>query len=83
MDFMATDALGRKWQLATVQLDYAQPERFGLEYTDENGEKQRPIMVHCALLGSIEGVYERIYRTYCWLVPSMGGARASTNTDYK
>lgn len=54
MDFMATDALGRKWQLATVQLDYAQPERFGLEYTDENGEKQRPIMVHCALLGSIE-----------------------------
>lgn len=54
MDFMATDALGRKWQLATVQLDYAQPERFGLEYTDENGEKQRPIMIHCALLGSIE-----------------------------
>ena len=54
MDFMATDAIGRKWQLATVQLDYAQPERFGLEYTDENGEKQRPIMIHCALLGSIE-----------------------------
>lgn len=54
MDFMATDALGRKWQLATVQLDYAMPERFGLEYTDEQGMKQRPIMVHCALLGSIE-----------------------------
>lgn len=54
MDFMATDALGRKWQLATVQLDYAMPERFGLEYVDEQGTKQRPIMIHCALLGSIE-----------------------------
>lgn len=54
MDFMATDALGRKFQLATVQLDYAQPERFGLEYTTEDGSKQRPVMVHCALLGSIE-----------------------------
>ncbi len=54
MDFMATDAIGRKWQLATVQLDYAMPERFGLEYTNEDGVKQRPVMVHCALLGSIE-----------------------------
>ncbi|MEI6480779.1 MAG: threonine--tRNA ligase [Candidatus Saccharibacteria bacterium] len=54
MDFMATDALGRKTQLATVQLDYAQPERFNLEYTTEDGSKKRPIMVHCALLGSIE-----------------------------
>ena len=54
MDFMATDAIGRKFQLATVQLDYAQPERFGLEYTAEDGTKQRPVMVHCALLGSIE-----------------------------
>lgn len=54
MDFMATDALGRKTQLATVQLDYAQPERFDLEYTAEDGSKQRPVMVHCALLGSIE-----------------------------
>lgn len=54
MDFMATDALGRKFQLATVQLDYAQPERFDLEYTAEDGAKARPVMVHCALLGSIE-----------------------------
>jgi len=54
MDFMATDVLGRRWQLATVQLDYAQPERFDLEYTADNGSKQRPIMIHCALLGSIE-----------------------------
>lgn len=60
MDFMATDALGRKAQLATVQLDYAQPERFQLEYTAEDGSKKRPIMIHCALLGSIErfmGIY--------------------------
>ena len=54
MDFMAEDALGREWQLATVQLDYAQPERFGLEYTAEDGSKKRPVMVHCALIGSIE-----------------------------
>lgn len=54
MDFMATDALGRKFQLATVQLDYMMPERFGLDYTSEDGTKQRPVMIHCALLGSIE-----------------------------
>lgn len=54
MDFMATDAIGRQWQLATVQLDYAMPERFDLVYTAEDGSKQRPIMIHCALLGSIE-----------------------------
>ena len=54
MDFMAVDALGREWQLATVQLDYAMPKRFGLEYTDTDGTKKTPIMVHCALIGSIE-----------------------------
>ena len=54
MDFMAVDALGREWQLATVQLDYAMPTRFRLEYTAEDGSKKTPIMIHCALLGSIE-----------------------------
>jgi len=54
MDFMATDALGREWQVATVQLDYATPARFGLEYVDADGSKKTPIMVHCALLGAIE-----------------------------
>lgn len=54
MDFMAVDALGREWQLATVQLDYAMPARFGLEYTDADGSKKTPIMIHCALIGSIE-----------------------------
>jgi threonyl-tRNA synthetase len=54
MDFMATDAIGRKTQLATVQLDYAQPERFDLSYVAEDGLKKRPVMIHCALLGSLE-----------------------------
>ena len=54
MDFMAVDALGREWQLATVQLDYALPTRFHLEYTAEDGTKKTPIMIHCALIGSIE-----------------------------
>jgi len=54
IDFMATDAIGREHQVATVQLDFVQPERFGLEYTAEDGTPQRPVMVHCAILGSIE-----------------------------
>lgn len=54
MDFMVMDALGREWQLATVQLDYALPKRFNLEYTDEDGLKKTPVMIHCALIGSIE-----------------------------
>lgn len=54
IDFMATDAIGREHQVATVQLDFVQPERFGLVYTDNEGSAQRPVMIHCALLGSIE-----------------------------
>lgn len=54
IDFMATDAIGREHQVATVQLDFVQPGRFGLEYTAETGEKLSPVMIHCALLGSIE-----------------------------
>ena len=54
IDFMATDAIGREHQVATVQLDFVQPERFGLEYTAEDGSKARLVMIHCALLGSIE-----------------------------
>ena len=54
IDFMATDAIGREHQVATVQLDFVQPERFGLSYTDSEGNAAQPIMIHCALLGSIE-----------------------------
>lgn len=54
IDFIAVDGLNREWQVATVQLDFIQPERFELEYTAEDGGAQRPVMIHCALLGSIE-----------------------------
>ena len=54
IDFMATDAIGREHQVATVQLDFVQPGRFGLEYTNDQGGKETPVMIHCALLGSIE-----------------------------
>ena len=54
IDFMAEDALGREHQLATIQLDFVQPERFGLEFTNSKGEKERPVMIHHATLGSIE-----------------------------
>ena len=54
IDFMATDAIGREHQVATVQLDFVQPQRFGLAYTDNEGNAQTPVMIHCALLGSIE-----------------------------
>ena len=54
IDFMATDAIGREHQVATVQLDFVQPERFGLEYINESGDTERPVMIHSALLGSIE-----------------------------
>jgi len=54
IDFMATDAIGREHQVATVQLDFVQPQRFGLSYTDTEGNAAQPVMIHCALLGSIE-----------------------------
>lgn len=54
IDFMASDALGREHQVATVQLDFVQPERFKLIYTDNEGQDKQPVMVHCALLGSVE-----------------------------
>jgi threonyl-tRNA synthetase len=54
IDFIATDAIGRQTQVATVQLDFVQPERFELEYTAEDSASHRPVMIHCALLGSIE-----------------------------
>ncbi|MBQ4306492.1 MAG: threonine--tRNA ligase [Bacteroidales bacterium] len=54
LDFMVKDALGREWQLGTIQVDYNLPERFQLEYTDADGSKKRPIMIHRAPFGSIE-----------------------------
>lgn len=60
IDIMVIDALGREWQCATEQLDFIQPVRFGLEYTAEDGSKKTPVMIHKALLGTIDrflGVY--------------------------
>ena len=54
VDFMVRDAIGREWQCATLQLDFLQPQRFKLEYTGDDGEKHPPVMIHKALLGSIE-----------------------------
>lgn len=54
IDFMVTDAIGREHQVATVQLDFVQPGRFGLSYTDSEGNPKTPVMIHSALLGSIE-----------------------------
>lgn len=54
MDFMVRDALGRKWQLGTIQVDYNLPERFDLEYTGSDNEKHRPVMIHRAPFGSME-----------------------------
>jgi len=54
LDFMVKDAIGRKWQLGTVQVDYNLPERFDLEYIDANQQKQRPVMIHRAPFGSME-----------------------------
>ena len=54
LDFMVKDAIGRKWQLGTIQVDYNLPERFQLEFTDVDGSKKRPVMIHRAPFGSIE-----------------------------
>ena len=54
LDFMVKDAIGRKWQLGTIQVDYNLPERFELEYVDVDGSKSRPVMIHRAPFGSIE-----------------------------
>jgi threonyl-tRNA synthetase len=54
IDFMVKDALGRKWQLGTVQIDYVMPERFDLEYIGSDGQKHRPVVIHRAPFGSLE-----------------------------
>ncbi|HET6826762.1 MAG TPA: threonine--tRNA ligase [Amnibacterium sp.] len=70
----ARDAIGRTWQMSTIQLDFDQPRRFGLEYTAPDGTKQRPIMIHRALFGSIERFFAVLLEHYAgafpvWLAP--------------
>jgi threonyl-tRNA synthetase len=74
MDFMVRDAIGRKWQLGTIQVDYNLPERFELEYTGSDNEKHRPIMIHRAPFGSMER-FVAVLLEHCagnfplWLTP--------------
>ncbi|GEM34896.1 threonine--tRNA ligase [Nocardia neocaledoniensis NBRC 108232] len=70
----AKDALGRTWQMSTIQLDFNLPERFDLEYTSSDGTKQRPVMIHRALFGSIERFFGVLTEHYAgafpaWLAP--------------
>ena len=74
IDFHVTDALGRSWQLGTCQLDFQMPERFDLTYTDRNDEQVRPVMIHRALLGSLERFAGILIEHYAgrfpeWLAP--------------
>ncbi len=74
LDFMFTDALGRERQLATIQIDFVMPERFELEYTDSDGSKQRPVMIHRAVAGSLERFMAIMIEHYAgafplWLSP--------------
>lgn len=70
----ARDAIGRTWQMSTIQLDFNQPERFELEYTGPDGEKHRPVMIHRALFGSVERFFAILLEHYAgafpvWLSP--------------
>jgi threonyl-tRNA synthetase len=74
IDLKVNDALGREWQLSTIQFDFNMAERFGLEYTGEDGQPHRPYMVHRALLGSMERFFGVLIEHYAgafplWLAP--------------
>jgi threonyl-tRNA synthetase len=78
IDIKLVDVLGRLWQLSTVQFDFNLPERFELEYTGEDGEKHRPVMVHRALFGSVERFFGVLIEHYAgafplWLAPVQVG----------
>src|SRR5262249_32154304 len=74
LDFNVTDAIGRPWQLGTVQLDYAQPENFSLTYIGADNAEHRPVMIHRAILGSLERVIGIVIEHFAgafpvWLAP--------------
>ena len=75
IDFFVADAIGREWQLSTVQLDYNLPERFDLEFVDADGARKRPVVIHRAMLGSLERFLGVIIEHYggafpVWLAPT-------------
>jgi threonyl-tRNA synthetase len=75
IDFMAKDAIGRSHQVGTIQLDFVQPTNFGLEYVNEEGKRDMPVMIHCAIAGSLER-FLSVYIEHCagnfplWLSPN-------------
>ena len=74
IDFDVADALGRAWQLATIQLDFQMPDRFGLGYIDSEGSENQPVMIHRAILGSLERFYGVMLEHFAgdlppWLAP--------------
>lgn len=69
LDYMFKDALGRVWQLATIQIDFAMPKRFGLEYTDSDGARKTPVMIHRAILGSYERFLAILLEHYAGNLP--------------
>ena len=74
LDFMVKDALGRRWQLGTIQVDYNLPERFQLEYVGEDNQRHRPVMIHRAPFGSMERFVAVLLEHTCgkfplWLSP--------------
>lgn len=69
LDFMFKDAIGREWQLATIQIDFVMPNRFKLEYTGEDGEKHHPVMVHRAIAGSLERFMSVIIEHFAGALP--------------
>jgi len=86
IDIMVRDALGREWQCATEQLDFVQPARFGLEYVGEDGQKHQPVMIHKALLGSVErflSVYieHTAGRFPVWIAPEQVRVLTVNQTD--
>lgn len=89
IDFHLTDAIGRTWQCGTIQLDFQLPQRFELEYTGEDGQKHRPIMIHRVIYGSIERMIGVLIEHFAgafplWLAPEQVRVLALTdrNNDY-
>ena len=75
IDLHAKDAIGRRWQLSTIQIDFAQPENFNIEYVNSDNKKSRPVMIHRALLGSVERFTAVLLEHYAgnlpgWLSPT-------------
>ena len=70
IDIDVRDAIGRKWQLSTIQLDFNQPERFKLEYIAPDGSRRRPVMLHRALFGSVERFFGVLLEHYAGAFPT-------------